>query len=177
MKPAIKRRPMNKSQLLPLPAEYLRRVQLRHHIALAALNGRHAAAEQLALLLSTVQIAYLLRVPRMARALAEAESLAAASFDALEAGADAIDVSGTGPGANDAEPYRRAEQAIEQCYARLGGGSGDLLSADERLDLERLMTAFDARLATLPTQRYLDAQAELHHYVFTGRSPIPAASV
>lgn len=156
---AIKRRPLSRSQLLPLPAEYLRRVRLRHHIALASLRGAQAAPEQLALLLSTVQIAYLLRSPAAARA---------AAVQAAEAG-------GTSGIDDEAAPYRRAERAIEQCYLRLSDGAADLLRDDERSELERLMTAFDARLATLPSQRYLDAQAELHHYVFTGRSPIPAA--
>ncbi|MEK6421305.1 MAG: hypothetical protein V4801_17055 [Burkholderia gladioli] len=168
---ATKRRPLSRSQLLPLPAEYLRRVRLRHHIALASLRGTQVAPEQLALLLSTVQIAYLLRSPAAA---------ALAALQAAEAAAEAIAMGeggGCDPGEIDDEaaPYRRAERTIEQCYARLNDGVADLLSDDERRELERLMTAFDARLATLPTQRYLDAQAELHHYVFAGRSPIPAA--
>ncbi|GAB7537619.1 hypothetical protein [Burkholderia sp. 3C] len=160
----MKRRPLNRSQLLPLPAEALRRVRLRHHLALASLRGAQAAPEQLALLLSTVQIAYLLRSPaagRAARAAARQADEAGDGWDACE-----ID--------DEAAPYRRAERALEQCYLRLRGGAAELLRDDERRELERLMTAFDARLATLPSQRYLDAQAELHHYVFTGRSPIPA---
>lgn len=158
---AIKRRSMSRSQLLPLPAEYLRRVRLRHHLALASLRGAQAAPEQLALLLGTVQIAYLLRSPAAARA----------ALLAAETG-DGCDSNAIG---DEAAPYRRAEQALERCYLRLSDGGADLLRDDERRELERLMTAFDARLATLPSQRYLDAQAELHHYVFTGRSPIPAA--
>ncbi|MBN3726323.1 hypothetical protein G3N92_19250 [Burkholderia sp. Ac-20379] len=162
---------MNRSQLLPLPADYLRRVRLRHHIALASLRGAQAAPEQLALLLSTVQIAYLLRSPAAA-ALAALQAAEAAEAVAMGEGGGACDPRDIG---DEAAPYRRAERAIEQCYVRLSDGAADLLHDDERRELERLMTAFDARLATLPTQRYLDAQAELHHYVFTGRSPIPAA--
>ncbi|MCM2551675.1 hypothetical protein [Burkholderia glumae] len=147
----MKRRQLNKAQLLPLAPDYQRRVQLRHHLALAALREARATPEQLALLLSTVQIAYLLRAP--------------AVRDQLQEGAhDGLDL------------YRRAEQALERCYARLGGGAPIALRDDERSDLERLVTAYDARLAGLPSHRYVDAQAELHHYVFTGRSPIPPAA-
>lgn len=153
----MKRRQLNKAQLLPLAADYQRRVQLRHHLALAALRDARATPEQMALLLSTVQIAFLLRAP------AARDLLHDAPHDDA-AGGDGLDL------------YRRAEQALERCYARLGGGTPIALRDDERSDLERLVTAYDARLAGLPSHRYADAQAELHHYVFTGRSPIPPAA-
>ncbi|WP_304993610.1 hypothetical protein [Burkholderia plantarii] len=151
----MKRRQLNKAQLLPLAPDYQRRVQLRHHLALAALRDARATPEQMALLLSTVQIAYLLRAP---------------------AARDLLHDDGPGEGAASGDGldlYRRAEQALERCYARLGGGAPIALRDDERSDLERLVTAYDARLAGLPSHRYADAQVELHHYVFTGRSPIP----
>lgn len=141
----MKRRQLSKAQLLPLPADYQRRMQLRHHLALASLRAGQASPEQLALLLSTIQLAYLLRAP--------------AGGTAREA---------------DEALFQRAEQTLERCYARLSEGVPVLLLEHERGDLERIVTGYDARLAALPAHRYADAQAELHHHVFTGRSPIPA---
>ncbi|WP_186091996.1 hypothetical protein [Burkholderia gladioli] len=141
----MKRRQLSKAQLLPLPADYQRRMQLRHHLALASLRAGQASPEQLALLLSTIQIAYLLRAPAAGTAREADEAL-----------------------------FQRAEQALERCYARLSEGAPVLLHEHERGDLERIVTDYDARLVALPAHRYADAQAELHHHVFTGRSPIPA---
>ncbi|KVM63072.1 hypothetical protein WJ59_23185 [Burkholderia gladioli] len=142
----MKRRQLSKAQLLPLPADYQRRMQLRHHLALASLRAGQASPEQLALLLSTIQIAYLLRAPSQAGTAREA----------------------------DQALFSRAERTLEQCYARLSEGAPVLLHEHERGDLERIVTDYDARLVALPAHRYADAQAELHHHVFTGRSPIPA---
>ncbi|MGU7844012.1 hypothetical protein ACV22V_31695 [Burkholderia sp. AW33-5] len=54
------RRPLTKAQLLPLPAAELRRIQLKHHLALAALRDAHADVAQLATLLNAIYLAYFL---------------------------------------------------------------------------------------------------------------------
>lgn len=54
------RRPLTKAQLLPLPSAELRRIQLKHHLALAALRNAHADVAQLATLLNAIYLAYFL---------------------------------------------------------------------------------------------------------------------
>lgn len=54
------RRPLAKAQLLPIPAAELRRIQLKHHLALAALRDAHADVAQLATLLNAIYLAYFL---------------------------------------------------------------------------------------------------------------------
>ncbi|MEX3526353.1 MAG: hypothetical protein VB143_02435 [Burkholderia sp.] len=78
------------------------------------------------------------------------------------------------PDQDDPDRFRRAELTLEQCHARLNAGAPILLPEPERGDLELVLTDYDTRLAALPSHRYVDARAELHHQVFAGRSPIPA---
>ncbi|WP_234420882.1 hypothetical protein [Burkholderia oklahomensis] len=54
------RRPLTRAQLLPLPIAELRRIQLKHHVALAALRDGQAGAAQLATLLNAIYLAYFL---------------------------------------------------------------------------------------------------------------------
>lgn len=54
------RRPLTRAQLLPIPAAELRRIQLKHHLALAALRDAHADVAQLATLLNAIYLAYFL---------------------------------------------------------------------------------------------------------------------
>ncbi|WP_423383715.1 hypothetical protein [Burkholderia sp. LMG 32019] len=54
------RRPLTKAQLLPIPAAELRRIQLKHHVALAALRDAHDDVAQLATLLNAIYLAYFL---------------------------------------------------------------------------------------------------------------------
>lgn len=54
------RRPLTKAKLLPIPAAELRRIQLKHHLALAALRDAHADVAQLATLLNAIYLAYFL---------------------------------------------------------------------------------------------------------------------
>ncbi|OXJ06666.1 hypothetical protein [Burkholderia sp. HI2500] len=54
------RRPLTRAQLLPLPPAELRRIQLKHHVALAALRAENADAAQLATLLNAIYLAYFL---------------------------------------------------------------------------------------------------------------------
>ncbi len=54
------RRPLTRAQLLPIPAAELRRIQLKNHLALAALRDAHADVAQLATLLNAIYLAYCL---------------------------------------------------------------------------------------------------------------------
>jgi hypothetical protein len=54
------RRPLTKAQLLPIPAAELRRIQLKHHVALAALRDANDNVAQLATLLNAIYLAYFL---------------------------------------------------------------------------------------------------------------------
>ncbi|HHV7521244.1 TPA: hypothetical protein ACUNF5_002725 [Burkholderia orbicola] len=54
------RRPLTKAQLLPIPAAELRRIQLKHHVALAALRDANDDVAQLATLLNAIYLAYFL---------------------------------------------------------------------------------------------------------------------
>ncbi|WP_175907505.1 hypothetical protein [Burkholderia seminalis] len=54
------RRPLTKAQLLPIPAAELRRIQLKHHVALAALRDVNNDVAQLATLLNAIYLAYFL---------------------------------------------------------------------------------------------------------------------
>ncbi|KVE21239.1 hypothetical protein WI92_25080 [Burkholderia vietnamiensis] len=54
------RRPLTKAQLLPIPAGELRRIQLKHHVALAALRDANDDVAQLATLMNTIYLAYFL---------------------------------------------------------------------------------------------------------------------
>lgn len=50
-----------KAMLLPLSTDHVRRLQLQHHLALAALASGHGNVEQLSCLMSVVQLSNLLR--------------------------------------------------------------------------------------------------------------------
>ncbi|WP_175924542.1 hypothetical protein [Burkholderia latens] len=54
------RRPLTRAQLLPIPAAELRRIQLKHHVALAALRDANDDVAQLATLLNAIYLAYFL---------------------------------------------------------------------------------------------------------------------
>ncbi|WP_175701005.1 hypothetical protein [Burkholderia ambifaria] len=54
------RRPLTKGQLLPIPAAELRRIQLKYHVALAALRDARDDVAQLATLLNAIYLAYFL---------------------------------------------------------------------------------------------------------------------
>ncbi|QRR11768.1 hypothetical protein FPJ27_36775 (plasmid) [Burkholderia sp. MS455] len=54
------RRPLTKAQLLPIPAGELRRIQLKYHVALAALRDAHDDVAQLATLMNAITLAYFL---------------------------------------------------------------------------------------------------------------------
>ncbi|MBJ9672428.1 hypothetical protein I5693_33230 [Burkholderia cenocepacia] len=54
------RRPLTKAQLLPIPAAELRRIQLKHHVALAALRDANDDVAQVATLLNAIYLAYFL---------------------------------------------------------------------------------------------------------------------
>lgn len=53
-------RPLTRAQLLPIPAAELRRIQLKHHVALAALRDANDDVAQLATLLNAIYLAYFL---------------------------------------------------------------------------------------------------------------------
>ncbi|KWI27195.1 hypothetical protein WM04_23560 [Burkholderia ubonensis] len=52
------RRPLTKTQLLPLPADYVRRLSLKHHLALAVLRDGRGDVDSLSTLLNVVALAY-----------------------------------------------------------------------------------------------------------------------
>lgn len=54
------RRPLTKAQLLPIPTAELRRIQLKHHVALAALRDANDDVAQLATLFNAIYLAYFL---------------------------------------------------------------------------------------------------------------------
>ncbi|KVG51722.1 hypothetical protein WJ33_11155 [Burkholderia ubonensis] len=56
------RRPLTKTQLLPLPAEQARRLSLKHHLALAVLRDGRGDVETVATLVNMLHLAYFLRV-------------------------------------------------------------------------------------------------------------------
>jgi hypothetical protein len=55
------RRPLTKAILLPLATDHLRRLQLKHHLALAALRDGHGGVEPLGTLLNVLYLAFHLR--------------------------------------------------------------------------------------------------------------------
>jgi hypothetical protein len=55
-----RRRPRNKAELLPLPVATVRKLSLRHHSALAALQHGYGNAEHLSVLLFAVYVTYLM---------------------------------------------------------------------------------------------------------------------
>jgi hypothetical protein len=54
------RRPLTRAQLLPIPTGELRRIQLKHHVALAALRDANDDVAQLATLMNAIYLAYFL---------------------------------------------------------------------------------------------------------------------
>ncbi len=54
------RRPLTWAQLLPIPAGELRRIQLKHHVALAAQRTANDDVAPLATLLNAIYLAYFL---------------------------------------------------------------------------------------------------------------------
>ncbi|WP_175748858.1 hypothetical protein [Burkholderia pyrrocinia] len=57
----LRRRPLTKAQLLPLPIEQVRRLSLKHHLALAALCGGCGDVESIATLSNMLALAFYLR--------------------------------------------------------------------------------------------------------------------
>ncbi|OXJ22510.1 hypothetical protein CFB82_40470 [Burkholderia sp. HI2714] len=55
------RRPLTKAQLLPLPADQVRRLSLKHHLALAGLRDGHGELDVIGTLLHVLYLAYFLR--------------------------------------------------------------------------------------------------------------------
>ncbi|MBN3815852.1 hypothetical protein G3N57_04185, partial [Paraburkholderia sp. Se-20369] len=55
------RRPLSKAQLLPLPADQVRRLSLKHHLALAALHASRGDVAAIVTLLNVLYLAYFLR--------------------------------------------------------------------------------------------------------------------
>lgn len=51
------RRPLTKAQLLPLPADQVRRLSLKHHLALACLADRRGDVESLSVVANVVELA------------------------------------------------------------------------------------------------------------------------
>jgi hypothetical protein len=56
-----RRRPLTKAMLLPLATDHVRNLQLKHHLALAALRDGHGGIELLGTLLNVLYLAYHLR--------------------------------------------------------------------------------------------------------------------
>lgn len=54
-------RPLTKAQLLPLSTDHVHRLQLQHHLALAALVSGQGDVEQLSCLTSVLHLSYFLR--------------------------------------------------------------------------------------------------------------------
>ncbi len=57
----MRRRPLSKAQLLPLPTDQVRRLSLKHHLALAALSGGCGDVESIATLSNMLALAFYLR--------------------------------------------------------------------------------------------------------------------
>ncbi|MDN7671077.1 hypothetical protein QZM22_00690 [Burkholderia oklahomensis] len=110
-----------KVELLPLPADQVRRLSLKHHLALAALCDGRGDIGEIVTLSNVLHLAFYLRVDQ------------------------------------DAEPYRRAETAINQCVARAERGEPWTLTSAERIVLEALVVHHDQQLAEVPVHHYLDA--------------------
>ncbi|OJB06923.1 hypothetical protein BGV52_21795 [Burkholderia ubonensis] len=58
---ARSRKPLTKAQLLPLPAEQVRKLSLKHHLALAALRSSRGDVDAIVTLLNVLHLAYFLR--------------------------------------------------------------------------------------------------------------------
>ncbi|WP_333997366.1 hypothetical protein [Burkholderia gladioli] len=87
----MKRRPLTKTHLLPLPAGLVRQQQLRHHVAWSLLLDQRAEPAQLAILLHMVEITYLLASPEEREVVStarfrQAEAALEACFDQLDEG-------------------------------------------------------------------------------------------
>ncbi|RQP98864.1 hypothetical protein [Burkholderia stagnalis] len=54
------RKPLTKAQLLPLPADQVRRLSLKHHLALAVLRDGRGDFDAIATLVNTLYLAYFL---------------------------------------------------------------------------------------------------------------------
>ncbi|MBU9217742.1 hypothetical protein KTD55_27125 [Burkholderia gladioli] len=104
----MKRRPLTKTHLLPLPAGLVRQQQLRHHVAWSLLLDQLAEPAQLAILLHVVEITYLLASPEEREVVSiarfrRAEAVLEVCFGQLDAGCVTIEAT--------------AHEAIEQILA------------------------------------------------------------
>lgn len=59
---SLRRRPRSKGELLPLPAEQVRRLSLKHHLALAALRDGRGDVGEIVTLSNVLDLAFYLRV-------------------------------------------------------------------------------------------------------------------
>lgn len=72
--------------------------------------------------------------------------------------------------------YQRADVAL-QAYMERMDRDEDLLSDDEAVALEQVLTMYDAQLSRMPSHRYVEACERTHRFVLSGgESPIAAAS-
>ncbi|QDQ82265.1 hypothetical protein [Paraburkholderia megapolitana] len=138
---------MPKAMLLPLSTEHVRRLQLQHHLALAALSSSRGDVEQLACLTGVVHLSYFLRDPNVP--------------DAPDDGLALL---------------QHAEMALDACLARAAQGEAWTLQDDEHAAIARLLIEHDAQLARVRMHRYLDAWERVQRVTAAGaRSPLPAA--
>ncbi|MDN7631631.1 MULTISPECIES: hypothetical protein [Burkholderia cepacia complex] len=121
----LRRRPLTKAQLLPLPAEQIRRLALKHHLALAALCEGRGDVDAIVTLSNVLALAVCLSADE------------------------------------DAEPCRRAGNALAECIARAEHGDPWTLNDSERTVLKALVLLHDEQLSVVPVHRYLDALEQL----------------
>ncbi|MET3620110.1 hypothetical protein [Burkholderia ambifaria] len=70
----LRRRPLTKTQLLPLPTDQVRRLSLKHHLALAALCSGCGDVESIATLSNTLALSFYLRADGEAELYRRADS-------------------------------------------------------------------------------------------------------
>ncbi|EDT40976.1 hypothetical protein BamMEX5DRAFT_3227 [Burkholderia ambifaria MEX-5] len=63
----------------------------------------------------------------------------------------------------EAELYRSADSALNQCIARAERGGKWTLTDAERTALEALLRVHDEQLAAVPVHRYLEALEQVQH--------------
>ncbi|MGI0504872.1 hypothetical protein ABY44_17575 [Burkholderia sp. ZZQ-2] len=123
----VRRRPLTKAQLLPLPVDQVRRLSLKHHLALALLCGGSGDIESIATLSNMLALAFYLRSD------------------------------------GEAELYRSADFALNQCIERAERGGKWTFTDAERTALEALLRVHDKQLAAVPVHRYLEALEQVQH--------------
>ncbi|WP_230954493.1 hypothetical protein [Burkholderia cepacia] len=114
-------------QLLPLPVDQVRRLSLKHHLALALLCDGSGDVESIAALSNMLALAFYLRSD------------------------------------GEAELFRSADSALNQCIARAERGGKWTLTDGERTALEALLRVHDEQLGAVPVHRYLKALEQVQH--------------